>query len=76
MSHVFMPALNWYRVLYHLINSCPFPVLFRIGKGLFIRVFLSVYEFVCASFPFGFESDMWNFPEHCLLFTFNVIHTE
>ena len=32
--------------------------------------FVTVYEYVCVSFPFGFEGGMWELivpvPDHCL----------
>ena len=44
------------------------------GKELFIRFtvgyFANVYEFVCASFHFGFEGGMWDLnvviSDHCI----------
>ena len=57
------------------------------GKVLFIHLsVLLVYHeclcdcmsvYGCASFPFGFESGMWDFiglvPDHCLSFYFSLL---
>ena len=55
------------------------------GKELFIRftarVFLHVFEFVCASFPFGFEDEMRDLTvlvpgqSHFVYFSCDIVQT-
>ena len=51
-----------------LRKSCSF--------GLLCLSFMNVYQFLCASFPFGFKGGMWDLivlvPDHYLSLSFAI----